>query len=170
MTPSRISARSVISHGLPRSRLLVRLAAALDGRCQGFASLVDRLAALLRDLARAVAAFARLFAEILARLAPRRRRVQERHRRAAHGAEQKRQQYASRSRAFIFRHDSSPVPVASSLPKYQPPATERHQMLTFTFRNFLGSFRISPMSACRSAIVLFILSYNSLLLRNWPAL
>ena len=57
-----------------------------------------------RGFGRALAALARLLAQILARVAPGGRRVQQRHGRAAHRAQQERQQNIARSGAFVSCH------------------------------------------------------------------
>src|SRR5206468_11313072 len=91
---------------------------------------------------------ARALAKELARFATRGGRIQQRHGSAAHRTEEKCKENASGSGAFVSSH---------------------YQILTFTLRNFLGSFRISAMSARISATVLFMFSYNSLLFSNCPA-
>src|SRR5262249_875604 len=128
--------------------LLVRFAPALDRGVQRVASLAERLAALFRRLRCTFASLAGALAEILARLAPGGGRVQQRQPRAA-----------PRAAEECKRTPSAPAPVAFG----------HYQVLTFTLRNFLGSFRISAMSARISATVLFMFSYNSLLFSNCPA-
>src|SRR5260370_23471005 len=71
----------------PRSRLLVRLTATLDGVCQRLAALIHRLAALPGYLGGALAPFACSLTEVLPRLPAARRRVQHGHRRSADPAQ-----------------------------------------------------------------------------------
>ena len=75
----------------PDLRLLVGLAAAFDGRVEGFAALLEDLAALGRRFVGPLTAFTRPFAEILAGFTARLRSVEQRNRRAAHRAEHERE-------------------------------------------------------------------------------
>src|SRR5207249_1158062 len=85
------------SRVLPRARLLIRLAAALDGARERLAAFLDDLPAPLGGGGRLLAAFARPLAQILARLASRGGRVEQRDRRSADRPQQERQHHASGS-------------------------------------------------------------------------
>src|SRR4029079_15468562 len=80
----------------------------VDGGRQRLTSLVDDLAPALSGLAGPFPAFARLFPEVLAGLSSAGGRIQQRHRSAAHCAENKGQENAARSCSLIFRHGPPP--------------------------------------------------------------
>src|SRR5436189_2300142 len=90
-----------------RPRLLVCLASPIDGAGQRLATLSERLASFRRRLRRAGAALARLLAQVVARVATAGRRVQQRHRRAAHSAQKEGEKNISRSGSVIACHVAS---------------------------------------------------------------
>src|SRR5438105_8354214 len=97
------------SRVVPRPRLLIGFAPAVDGRSERLPPLIQHVATLCGGFGGALAPFARSVAEIFARLASRRRRIEQRNGRAADRAQNEREQNGSAPGPFISCHAQPPL-------------------------------------------------------------